>query len=111
MLIKQRDNEIAILVGYLNKKKDSGADVGVPVQRAKEMTFDNQTANESPSQYSSQNEESKQPTLYQMMKGTSPRGGMAAQKKSAADKRADFELAQDTIKQAHGIPEQMVQAA
>ena len=46
-----------------------------------------------------------------MMKGTSPRGGAAAQKKSVADKRADFELAQDTIKQAHGIPEQMVQAA
>lgn len=32
MLVKQRDNEIAILVGYLNKKKESGgSDVGVPV--------------------------------------------------------------------------------
>jgi hypothetical protein len=34
MLIKQRDNEIAILVNYLNKKKGSGdQDDGIPVHR------------------------------------------------------------------------------
>ena len=33
MLKKQRDNEIAILVGYLNKKKETGggSDAGIPV--------------------------------------------------------------------------------
>jgi hypothetical protein len=37
MLIKQRDNEIAILVGYLNKKKEGGGDTGVPVHRAPDL--------------------------------------------------------------------------
>ena len=31
MLVKQRDNEIGILLNYLNKQKESGGDVGVPV--------------------------------------------------------------------------------
>lgn len=35
MLVKQRDNEIGILLNYLNKKKEAGEDVGsIPVQRA-----------------------------------------------------------------------------
>lgn len=39
MLVKQRDNEISILLNYLNKKKAGGAgnesfDPGFPVQRA-----------------------------------------------------------------------------
>ena len=39
MLIKQRDNEIAILVGYLNKKKEGGADPGVPVHRPSDVSY------------------------------------------------------------------------
>ena len=31
MLVKQRDNEIGILLNYLHKQKESGGDVGVPV--------------------------------------------------------------------------------
>ena len=34
MLVKQRDNEIGILLNYLNKQKESGGDVGVPVSSA-----------------------------------------------------------------------------
>ena len=34
MLVKQRDNEIGILLNYLNKQKESGGDVGVPVTSA-----------------------------------------------------------------------------
>jgi len=42
MLIKQRDNEIAILVNYLNKKGGSNSDEtpsqGVPVYRESDKT-------------------------------------------------------------------------
>ena len=31
MLVKQRDNEIGILLNYLNKQKEQGGDTGVPV--------------------------------------------------------------------------------
>ena len=85
MLVKQRDNEIAILVNYLNKKKEG--DAGVPLQS---QSF----KSEQPAQ---DEEESKQ-TLFQMM--NKPKVD-----KTVADKRRDFELAQDTIKKANGIPE------
>lgn len=85
MLVKQRDNEIAILVNYLNKKKEG--DPGVPLQS---QSF----KSEQPAQ---DEEESKQ-TLFQMM--NKPKVD-----KTVADKRRDFELAQDTIKKANGIPE------
>lgn len=59
MLVKQRDNEIAILVNYLNKKKEAGGDVpGIPVQREDTM---NTTQD---SKQSNSYEESKQPTLF-----------------------------------------------
>lgn len=32
MLVKQRDNEIGILLNYLNKQKASGEDGSVPVE-------------------------------------------------------------------------------
>ena len=32
MLVKQRDNEIGILLNYLNKQKEQGADASVPVE-------------------------------------------------------------------------------
>jgi len=39
MLIKQRDNEIAILVNYLNKKGGNPEDVsGIPVHRENDRT-------------------------------------------------------------------------
>ena len=31
MLVKQRDNEIGILLNYLNKQKEQGGDTSVPV--------------------------------------------------------------------------------
>jgi hypothetical protein len=32
MLVKQRDNEIGILLNYLNKQKEAGGDSSVPVE-------------------------------------------------------------------------------
>lgn len=79
MLVKQRDNEIAILLNYLNKKKAQGEDVdvpGLPVHRSNENTQDTTK--------SSYKEERKE-TLYQRM---SPKN-----EKTATQKRMDFELA------------------
>lgn len=62
MLVKQRDNEIAILLNYLNKKKEGGAEfTGVPVQRTEVNTTQETVATQ---------EESKDGgnTLYQMMR-------------------------------------------
>lgn len=100
MLVKQRDNEIAILVNYLNKKKGGeGAEVpGLPVTRVNDTTKD--TINTT----TTYEETKDNTTLYQMMKGpASPR--KKEFDKSVADKRRDFELAQDAIKQANGISE------
>lgn len=67
MLVKQRDNEIAILVNYLNKKKEAGGDVpGIPVHRNNDTT--NETMNMSSNSQQNQSftaEERKEPgTLY-----------------------------------------------
>lgn len=80
MLVKQRDNEIAILVNYLNKKKEAGGDAGVPVHRNPDDSYQqlNTTSNSSQqhNRSSTQEEQKDQPTLYQMMKGqASPRQG------------------------------------
>jgi hypothetical protein len=38
--VKQRDNEIAILLNYLNKKKSGGEEVtGVPVSQPNETSY------------------------------------------------------------------------
>ena len=37
MLVKQRDNEIGILLNYLNKQKEGGGDVNVPVESSPMM--------------------------------------------------------------------------
>lgn len=97
MLVKQRDNEIAILVNYLNKKK-AGEEPGVPVHRTNDSTHDHSTVQDTSFQ-----EEQKQPppTLYQAMR-------QPQFDKSVADKRRDFEAAQDAIKQANGIPKDLV---
>jgi hypothetical protein len=101
MLVKQRDNEISILVNYLNKKKEAGGDVpGVPVQREDTM---NTTQD---SKQSNSYEESKQPTLFQMMRG--PASPRVMPERTVADKRRDFELAQETIKKANGIAPDMM---
>lgn len=83
MLVKQRDNEIAILVNYLNKKKAGEETAGVPVHRTNDSTHDHSTVQD----YSYQ-EEQKQPpqTLYQAMR-------QPQLDKSVADKRRDFEAA------------------
>ena len=65
MLIKQRDNEIAILVNYLNKKGAGNPEdtPGVPVHRDNDRT-------QASINNKSQNEEQKDSsTLYQMMRG------------------------------------------
>lgn len=84
MLVKQRDNEIGILLNYLNKKKEAGEDVGsIPVSRAPDASMvSNSTAagNEASREMSSyesapKREEQKSTantvnTLYQMMTST-----------------------------------------
>lgn len=82
MLVKQRDNEIGILLNYLNQQKQAGGEdynQGVPVVSTKQSTEDSLA----------KSEETKQNTLYQMM------GGKPANfNKSIAEKRMDFELNQ-----------------
>ncbi len=88
MLVKQRDNEIAILVNYLNKKKGGEANEvpDLPVTRINDSTKDTLNTTHS------LEERKDNTTLYQMMKGpASPR--KREFDKSVADKRRDFELA------------------
>ena len=63
MLIKQRDNEIAILVNYLNKKGGGNPDEtpGVPVYRDNDKT-------QASINNSMQEEQKDSSTLYQMMR-------------------------------------------
>ena len=95
MLIKQRDNEIAILVNYLNKKGGGNPEdtPGVPVHRENDRTQ---------ASISSTQEEHKDNGLsfYQMMRGQQPQPKLD---KSISDKRKDFEQAQQSIKREHGI--------
>ena len=89
MLVKQRDNEIGILLNYLNKQKEqkTGGDdfgQGVPVESAYHQK-------QIESEDSTQKEESKQGTLFQMMGGKQNNYN-----KSIAEKRMDFELNQQT---------------
>lgn len=95
MLVKQRDNEIGILLNYLNKQKDAQGrgeefNTGVPVEsfsHAKQST----DVSQQDSSTKSEKEESKSGTLYQMMGGKPSTLG-----KSIAEKRMDFELNQQT---------------
>ena len=97
MLVKQRDNEIGILLNYLNKQKESGGDASVPVETSMAVNS---------TQYSNNVEENNRDsaaaaggnkqTLFQMMNGS--RSGAAnpsaAANKSIKEKRMDFELNQ-----------------
>ena len=58
MLVKQRDNEIGILLNYLNKQKAAGGDSSVPVQSFGGPGDTSQDAVNS-TQYSNNMEESK----------------------------------------------------
>lgn len=93
MLVKQRDNEIGILLNYLNKQKASGEDASVPVESM--QTSSNEINS---TQYTNHTEEHKaqgQPTLFQMMNGRGGGGGNSmAANKSIKEKRMDFELNQ-----------------
>lgn len=98
--MKQRDNEIGILLNYLNKKKDGGAGgppIDLKVGRATGQNFSNvnETTDQDPNSTQAsiaKQEENKQATLYQKM--------MSAQKpnvdysKSIKDRRIEFELNQ-----------------
>lgn len=100
MLVKQRDNEIGILLNYLNKKKENGGNApnGLPnggdikVHRATGQNFSAIDDPNSTQASAAKPEEQKQaPTLYQMMQG----GGKPNDHyKSIKDKRIEFELNQ-----------------
>jgi kinesin family protein 6/9 len=62
MLVKQRDNEIGILLNYLNKQKEAGDEfsTGVPVESA----FTKQSTEVSQTESSGKQEETKQGTLF-----------------------------------------------
>lgn len=101
MLVKQRDNEIGILLNYLNKKKENGGSVpnGLPnggdikVHRATGQNFAVADDPNSTQASAAKVEEQKQaPTLYQMMAG----GGKTNDNynKSIKDRRIEFELNQ-----------------
>lgn len=89
MLVKQRDNEIGILLNYLNKKKEGAAAQGagdLSVQRATNgFSSNNVSGIDSTQASAAKAEESKQGTLFQMM------GGNTMQK-SIKEKRMDFEM-------------------
>ena len=111
MLVKQRDNEIGILLNYLNKQKESGGDTGVPVQGAEpgkamngsslngqtNTTTGSSYINSTALEYGDNQEEKKEPasqgTLFQMMQG-----GAKNNNKSISEKRMDFELSQQAAK-------------
>ena len=106
MLVKQRDNEIGILLNYLNKQKEQGGDAGVPVQSQMNgmlgptsSTNAGSYINSTALEYGDQ-EETKEPpaqqtgsTLFQMMSS-----GVKNPNKSISEKRMDFELNQQTAK-------------
>ena len=50
LLVKQRDNEIGILLNYLNKQKEAGASANVPVESSS-MIYDNSNTTAQSSQY------------------------------------------------------------
>jgi len=81
-LVKQRDNEIGILLNYLNKKKEQG-NVSMDVTRPA-MSDPNSTKDSL-----RQDEESKQGTLFQMMSGQKQQ---PAFDKSIKERRIEFEL-------------------
>lgn len=92
MLVKQRDNEIGILLNYLNKKKEGAAVQGVgdlPVQRSNGFTSPNTSGMDTTQASASKGEEQKQGTLFQMMNQGN---------KSIKEKRLDFEMNQQTAK-------------
>ena len=111
MLVKQRDNEIGILLNYLNKQKESGGDTGVPVQGTEpgkamngsslngqtNTTTGSSYINSTALEYGDNQEEKKEPasqgTLFQMMQG-----GTKNNNKSISEKRMDFELSQQAAK-------------
>lgn len=98
MLVKQRDNEIGILLQYLNKKKAQGGTGGdtsvgdIPMMRdSKAMGMRN-----------GNNEETKENgTLFQMMSGSKQPPMDASMMKSIKEKRIDFELNQTNAQKAN----------
>lgn len=91
MLVKQRDNEIGILLNYLNKKKEGSA-----VQGVSDISVQRSNGFASPGMDTTQASASKAPeeqkTLFQMMSGTN--------NKSIKEKRMDFEMNQQTAAMA-----------
>ena len=103
--MKQRDNEIGILLNYLNKVKEKGGANGntdLPISRA-----------EQPSAEKPGLEETKQggggggePTLFQMMQSKQQN----TMQKSIKEKRIEFELnrsANDASRPAQGLSKEL----
>lgn len=88
--MKQRDNEIGILLNYLNKKKaQAGAGDTQTMEVSRAITDQNSTKDSI-----GQPEETKQQaTLFQMMQGQKP-GPQESFGKSIKDKRMEFEMNQ-----------------
>lgn len=96
LLVKQRDNEIGILLNYLNKKKEQGpkADGDLKVSRSNNGNNFNESQNQDPNSTLAsvtQHEEQKQQTLFQMMSGQK-----AQPEKSIKEKRIEFEFNQSS---------------
>ena len=94
-LVKQRDNEIGILLNYLNKKKEQG-NVSMDVTRPA-MSDPNSTKDSL-----RQDEESKQGTLFQMMSGQKQQ---PAFDKSIKERRIEFELNQSNAQASRPQPQ------
>jgi len=83
MLVKQRDNEIGILLNYVNKKKEGGPMPDMSVQRASNGFTPGVDSTQASA---SKQEEQKSATLFQMMNGGN------TMQKSIKEKRMEFEM-------------------
>lgn len=94
LLVKQRDQEIGIMLSYLNKKKaQEGQMTDLPVHRADASNgFGHQS---SPRTGKEEERKTNGPTLFQMMSGgKDPYAPGAIGQKSIKDRRIEFELNQ-----------------
>ena len=71
MLVKQRDNEIAILLNYLNKKKEGNEDPGIPVNRARESDRGSARMEETKDSFTPVSGQKEGNTLFKMMQPSS----------------------------------------
>lgn len=92
--MKQRDQEIGIMLSYLNKKKaQEGQMTDIPVHRSEAAS--NGFAQSSPRTGKEEERKTSGPTLFQMMSGgKDPYAGGNVGMKSIKERRIEFELNQ-----------------